>query len=55
MLGVVEDEHVAGGGLGGDDAGILGHEAGTVHLEQQLRGVSRIMMIGYVIHGFQAT
>ena len=33
MLGVVEHEHVAGGRLGGDDAGVLGHEAGPVDLQ----------------------
>ena len=32
MLGVVEYEHVAGGRLGGDDARVLGHEAGPVDL-----------------------
>lgn len=32
MLGVVEDQHVAGGRLGGDDAGVLWHVASTVHL-----------------------
>lgn len=32
VLGVVENEHVAGGGLGGDDAGVLGHVPGPVHL-----------------------
>ena len=32
MLGIVEDQHITGGGLGGDDAGVLGHVAGTVYL-----------------------
>ena len=32
MLGVVEYEHVARGRLGGDDALILGHVAGSIHL-----------------------
>ena len=33
MLGVVEHEHVAGWGLGGDDARVLRHEARPVHLK----------------------
>ncbi len=32
VLGVVKHQHVWGGGLGGDDAGVLGHIAGTVDL-----------------------
>lgn len=32
MLGVVKHKHVWGGGLSGDDAGILWHVAGTVNL-----------------------
>lgn len=32
MLSVVEDQHVRGGSLGGNDAGVLGHVAGSVHL-----------------------
>lgn len=32
VLGVVEHQHVRGGGLGGDDAGTLRHVAGSVHL-----------------------
>lgn len=32
MLIVVEDQHIRGGGFGGDDAVILGHVAGSVHL-----------------------
>lgn len=32
VLCVVEDQHVRGGRLGGDDAGVLGHVAGSVHL-----------------------
>jgi len=32
VLGVVEDQHVGGGRLGGDDAGVLGHVARAVHL-----------------------
>ena len=28
---VIEHQHVTGGGLGGDDAGVLGHIAGSVH------------------------
>ena len=32
VLGVVEDQDVAGGRLGGDDAGVLRHKAGPVHL-----------------------
>lgn len=32
VLGVVKHQHIRGGGLGGDDAGVLGHVAGTVHL-----------------------
>lgn len=31
MLCVIKNQHVTGGGLGGDDAGILGHVAGSVH------------------------
>lgn len=31
VLCVVEDQHVAGRGLGGDDARILRHVAGSVH------------------------
>jgi len=30
VLVVVEDQHVTGGGLGGDDAVVLGHVAGSV-------------------------
>ena len=29
MLGVVEDQHVSGGGLGGDDEGALRHVASS--------------------------
>lgn len=32
VFGVVEDQHVRRGSLGGDDAGILGHVASSVHL-----------------------
>lgn len=32
VLSVVKHEHIWGGGLGGDDAGILGHVAGPVYL-----------------------
>lgn len=32
VLVVVEDQHVRGGSLGGNDAVILGHVAGSVHL-----------------------
>lgn len=32
MFGVVKDKHVAGWGFGGNDAGVLGHVAGSVHL-----------------------
>ena len=32
VLGVVEHQHVRGGGLGGDDARVLGHVARPVHL-----------------------
>lgn len=32
MFGVVKDQHVAGWGFGGNDAGVLGHVAGSVHL-----------------------
>lgn len=32
MLGVVKDQYVWGGGLGSDDAGVLGHVPGPVHL-----------------------
>ena len=39
MLGVVEHENVAGGRLGGDDAGVLGHEAGPVDLQLRARSV----------------
>lgn len=31
MLCVIKDQHVAGGGLCGNDAGILRHVAGSVH------------------------
>lgn len=31
VLCVVKDQHVTGGGLGGDDARILRHVAGSVH------------------------
>lgn len=32
VLVVVEHQHIGGGGLGGDDALVLGHVAGSVHL-----------------------
>lgn len=32
VLCVVKDQHVAGGGLSGDDARVLRHVAGSVHL-----------------------
>ena len=32
VLGVVEHQHVRAGGLGGNDAGVLGHVPGPVHL-----------------------
>lgn len=31
VFGVVEHQHVGGGGLGGDDAGVLWHVSGSVH------------------------
>ena len=32
VFGVVKHQHFRGGGLGGDDAWVLGHIAGTVNL-----------------------
>lgn len=32
VFSVVKDQHVRGGGLGGNDAGVLRHVSGTVHL-----------------------
>lgn len=32
VLGVIKDQHVTGGCLSGDDAGVLRHVAGSVHL-----------------------
>lgn len=32
VLCVIEDQHVTGGGLGSNNAGILRHVAGSVHL-----------------------
>lgn len=32
VFSVVEDEHVGGRSLGGDDAGVLGHVARSIHL-----------------------
>lgn len=31
VLCIIKDQHVTGGGLGGDDARILGHVAGSVY------------------------
>lgn len=31
VFSVVEDQHVGGGSLGGNDAGVLGHVARSVH------------------------
>lgn len=32
VLGVVKDQHIGCGRLGGDDEGVLGHVTGSVHL-----------------------
>lgn len=32
VFGVIKDQDIAGGSLGGDDAGVLGHVPGSVHL-----------------------
>ncbi len=31
MFGVVKDQHITSGGLGGNDAGVLWHVASSVH------------------------